>query len=98
MIGLIGLDHRNTSASVRGRLTFADERLRGALSALTADAGIREALILSTCNRVEFYNAADDLAPAFARGERFVGASFTPRAATPDPRVFPTDCAPDEPD
>jgi len=76
MIGLIGLDHRNTSASVRGRLTFADERLRGALSALTTDAGIREAVILSTCNRVEFYIAADDLAPAFARVERFIGASF----------------------
>src|SRR5258706_8753785 len=97
MIGLIGLDHRNTSASVRGRLAFADERLRGALSALTADAGIREAVILSTCNRVEFYIAADDLAPAFARVERFVGASFRHGASTVDPRVPPTNGAVDAP-
>src|SRR5258708_20076708 len=97
MIGLIGLDHRNTSASVRGRLTFADERLRGALSALTADAGIREAVILSTCNRVEFYIAADDLAPAFARVERFVGASFRHGASTVNPRELPTNGAVDAP-
>ena len=97
MIGLIGLDHRNTSASVRGRLTFADERLRGALSALTTDAGIREAVILSTCNRVEFYIAADDLAPAFARVERFIGESFRHGASAVDLRVPPTNGAVDAP-
>src|SRR5258707_11027218 len=97
MIGLIGLDHRDTSASVRGRLAFADERLRGALSALTTDAGIREAVILSTCNRVEFYIAADDLAPAFARVERFIGTSFRHGTSTVDPRVFPTNGAVDAP-
>ncbi|MFB3906082.1 MAG: glutamyl-tRNA reductase [Acidobacteriota bacterium] len=50
---LVGLNHRTAPVEVRERLAFPEERLPGALAALRQDFGCAEALILSTCNRVE---------------------------------------------
>ncbi len=66
MIGMIGLDHRSTDVELRGRLSFAGERLEAALGALVGDEAIHEAVILSTCNRTEVYVAADDWLAAAA--------------------------------
>ncbi|MBC7924523.1 MAG: glutamyl-tRNA reductase [Bryobacteraceae bacterium] len=57
---LTGLNHRTAPVSVRERLAIPEGALPGALSALALTPGISEALILSTCNRVEVLVSADD--------------------------------------
>src|SRR5690606_1830218 len=42
------------------RVAFAEHALPGALAALHAQPGVREVVLLSTCNRTELYAAADD--------------------------------------
>jgi len=60
---VIGLSHRSSPVALRERFAFAEATIPGALQALR-DAGIaEEAVILSTCNRVEIY-AATPLEPA----------------------------------
>ena len=77
MIGMIGLDHRSTDVEQRGRLSFAGERLEAALGALAGDEAIREAIILSTCNRTEVYVAADDWLAAAAAVRRLLAVANT---------------------
>ena len=50
---LTGLNHRTAPVGVRERLAFAESDVPAALAALRATPGISEAMILSTCNRVE---------------------------------------------
>lgn len=50
-----GLNHRTAPIELREKLAFTEARLAPALSALAAYPGIREAAILSTCNRTEIY-------------------------------------------
>ncbi len=55
-----GLSHRTAEVEVRERFAFADKELPAATRRLRALEGVREALILSTCNRVEHYAVLDD--------------------------------------
>ncbi|MEW6441045.1 MAG: glutamyl-tRNA reductase [bacterium] len=55
-----GLNHETASVAVRERLAFTEESLASSLQWLKELPGIREAFILSTCNRVEFYFVADE--------------------------------------
>ena len=51
-----GVNHRSCPIEIRERLSFARSRIPQALAELRARLPeLREALILSTCNRVEFY-------------------------------------------
>jgi len=50
---LIGINHRTAPVEVRERMNIPEDHLAAALSDLTHREGIREAMILSTCNRVE---------------------------------------------
>lgn len=52
---LIGLNHLTAPIEVRERLAFTEARLPAALEALSALPSVREAAILSTCNRMEVY-------------------------------------------
>ena len=63
---VIGLSWRTAPVSVREKLAFADAELDAALAALRAGP-INEAMILSTCNRVEIYAAAPSAAPESTR-------------------------------
>src|SRR5690554_7458436 len=56
-----GLNHVSAPVSVRERVTFPMDVVRPALAALrsTFGSGLREAAILSTCNRTEIYCAAE---------------------------------------
>jgi glutamyl-tRNA reductase len=54
----IGLDHHTSPVEVRERLTFRPSQLGAAFAALRDAVGLREAAILSTCNRVEVYAVA----------------------------------------
>jgi glutamyl-tRNA reductase len=55
-----GLNHRTAPVEVRERLAFNDARLMGALDELKRRPGLLEAMILSTCNRVEIAVTADE--------------------------------------
>ena len=50
---LIGVNHRTAPLEVRERLAFPEKRLPEALERLAAHPGVEEAMIVSTCNRVE---------------------------------------------
>ena len=55
----LGVDHRSAPTAVREALAFEGGRLRRGLDALKADAPGAEFVLLSTCNRVELYAAAE---------------------------------------
>src|SRR5215468_9589154 len=52
-LALVGLSHKTAPVEVRERLAFNADSLRMALSSLVQRENISEAMILSTCNRVE---------------------------------------------
>ncbi len=52
---VIGLSHHSSSVAVRERFAFAEDALPAALEKLRQETGAAEAVVLSTCNRVEIY-------------------------------------------
>jgi len=55
-----GVSHKTAPVEIRERLAFPDDSLAHALAQLKARGGVSEALILSTCNRVEIVVAGED--------------------------------------
>ncbi|MEZ0315699.1 MAG: glutamyl-tRNA reductase, partial [Methylophilaceae bacterium] len=55
----VGINHTTAPISIRENVAFQNEHLGHALRDLTAH-GIREAAILSTCNRTELYCNTED--------------------------------------
>jgi glutamyl-tRNA reductase len=64
-----GLSHRNAPVELREQLAVDEDKLRELLRDIAATGVVREALILSTCNRVEVYAVAD--VPGEARAATF---------------------------
>lgn len=60
MIVVVGLSHRTAPLAVREALAVPKERLPEALRQLREETGLLEAMLLSTCNRVEVYGRAGD--------------------------------------
>lgn len=56
---IIGLNHKTAPLSLRESLSFPEEKLDLSLKNLVSYTGVSEGLILSTCNRVEIYSAAN---------------------------------------
>ncbi|PYV28968.1 MAG: glutamyl-tRNA reductase [Acidobacteria bacterium] len=57
---LVGINHRTAPVEVRERMNIQESRLPGAVANLVQRPGIREGLILSTCNRVEVAASVED--------------------------------------
>ncbi len=57
---LLGVNHTTAPINIRERLAIPTHRLADATRMLAEQPGIREALILSTCNRVELLTVQDD--------------------------------------
>ena len=57
---ITGVSHKTAPVEVRECLAFRPETLPGALADLKARQGVVEAVILSTCNRVEITLTSDD--------------------------------------
>ncbi len=58
---LIGASHKTAPVELREKLAFSQEDIQTALEFIRKDAGIREGLVFSTCNRLEFvYVPSDD--------------------------------------
>jgi len=52
---IIGINHRTAPVAIREKVVFADHDLPSALAGLRQTPSVREALIVSTCNRTELY-------------------------------------------
>jgi glutamyl-tRNA reductase len=63
---IVGVSHRTAPLEVREALVFARDEIPDALRALRAQAGLVEAMILSTCNRVELYGREGEASAAEA--------------------------------
>ena len=55
----VGLSHKQVPIAVREQLAVSAEDLPGRLARLRGLAGVREAMLLSTCNRLEVFAVAD---------------------------------------
>ena len=74
---VVGVSWRTAPVAVRERLAFRDEEVDRALGDLMGSPDIEEAVILSTCNRVEIYGscAAPGMAAAAAATRSFLARS-----------------------
>src|SRR5689334_3020376 len=61
---VVGINHHTAPVAVRERLGFRPDELAPALTRLTGTEGVREAVIVSTCNRVEVVASVDEAAAA----------------------------------
>ena len=73
MLVVLGLSHHSSPVALRERFAFAEARVPAVLQSLRASGVADEAVILSTCNRVEIY-AVTQLEPprAFAALREFL--------------------------
>jgi glutamyl-tRNA reductase len=69
---LVGISHKTAPVEQRERFAIADRRIPDALKKLQGEAEIDEALIISTCNRVEFVLVGSGEADAFSGLRRFL--------------------------
>ncbi|MCL2346370.1 MAG: glutamyl-tRNA reductase [Desulfobulbus sp.] len=59
MIFTLGINHHSAPLAIRERVAFGAEKLAHALADLMRSQPVKEAAILSTCNRTEIYCAAE---------------------------------------
>jgi glutamyl-tRNA reductase len=59
-LAIVGLSHKTAPVEIRERLAFNSDALRQALQALVGRQNVSEAMILSTCNRVEVVAESPD--------------------------------------
>jgi glutamyl-tRNA reductase len=71
-IVVVGLSHKTAPVEVREKLAVPESRLGEALTRLCSYPGVREGLLLSTCNRVEVYAVVDELEPGYGRIQEFL--------------------------
>ncbi len=71
-IVVVGLNHKTAPIALRERLAFTREQLPQAFAHLRSTHGLREAAILSTCNRVEIYACASQLNGTVDRLQEFL--------------------------
>ncbi|MCU1281985.1 MAG: hemA [bacterium] len=60
LLGIVGLSHKTAPIEVRERVAFAGDALPDSLKRLVSVPGVGEAMIVSTCNRVELYAGVED--------------------------------------
>ncbi|HKN50178.1 MAG TPA: glutamyl-tRNA reductase, partial [Actinomycetota bacterium] len=71
----VGVSHRRASLDLLERLAFADGDLPKAYRRLADDPDVREAVLLSTCNRVEVYANVASYHPGSLALRRFLSAA-----------------------
>jgi glutamyl-tRNA reductase len=69
---LIGLNHKTAPVNIRECLAFSQDETRRALSDLRTLAAIEEAMLFSTCNRVELLTIAKEIPNAVERAKDFL--------------------------
>ncbi len=71
-IVVVGLSHKTAPVEVREKLAVPESRLGEALARLCSYSGVREGLLLSTCNRVEVYAVVDEIEAGYGRIQEFL--------------------------
>jgi glutamyl-tRNA reductase len=71
-IVVVGLSHKTAPVEIREKLAVPESRLGEALTRLCAYQGIKEGILLSTCNRVEVYAVVEDLEAGYSRIQEFL--------------------------
>jgi len=69
---VVGLSHKTAPIEVREKLNFPEATVPDALRKLMSYEGVRESLILSTCNRVEIYASVPDSAKGIDNIKQFI--------------------------
>lgn len=86
---LLGINHTTAPIEVRERLSVAPGRLADATRTLLHQPGIREGLILSTCNRIELLTTQEALSgPEAPNLPRFLEEYFAVPAETLTPHLY----------
>src|SRR5438132_1281998 len=78
---VVGLSHKTAPVEVRERAAFAEAQLADALKRAASLPGVGEALIVSTCNRVEVYAGVDGADSLEALRKFFVEGRLEPHLA-----------------
>ncbi|HEU4965077.1 MAG TPA: glutamyl-tRNA reductase [Bacilli bacterium] len=60
---VVGLNYRSSPVEVRERFAFTDAEMEAGIARLVGTQQVREAVIVSTCNRTEVYAVVDALKP-----------------------------------
>ena len=85
---VVGLSHKTAPVEVREQMAVPEGALGEALAALVAHPGVNEAMILSTCNRVELVVRTEPGADAVGVPDRsraaVIGASAACRRCSSD--------------
>ena len=69
---VVGLSHKTAPVEIRELLAIPSSRMGEAVTRLCTYTGVREGVLLSTCNRVEVYAVVDELEPGFSRVQEFL--------------------------
>jgi glutamyl-tRNA reductase len=85
---LTGVSHKTAPVEVRESLAFAESSLASALQDLRARQGVTEAVILSTCNRVEITVTTDDDADPQATVDAFLADQKPVNCAAIAPHLY----------
>jgi len=85
---ITGVSHKTAPVEIRERLAFSEAVLPGALAQLKSKEGVSEALILSTCNRVEVVVASDDSVDLRALVGEFLTETRQASAASLGPCLY----------
>ncbi len=57
---ILGLNHNTAPVEIREQVVFSGDGIARALTSISALSGVDEAVLLSTCNRTEFFVMADE--------------------------------------
>jgi len=69
---IVGLNHKTADVDIREKLAFNGQKLEEALQRIKTLPDVKEAVILSTCNRVEIYLAVSNAAAAHEAIKNFI--------------------------
>lgn len=86
-LALAGINHRTAPVEIREKLALRAEEIPAALEGLQAR-GVKEALILSTCNRVEVLASLDDNETTTSLLESIAASHKELRPATLQPHFY----------
>lgn len=87
-IAVVGLNHKTADVELREKLAFNGPKLEEGLLSIKAIPGIKEAAILSTCNRVEIYLTVADLQQSFSALKDFLVQFFDLRRDSLDTALY----------
>lgn len=74
---VVSLNYRTAPIEVRERLSFSDDHVAEAMTALNKEKSILENIIVSTCNRTELYVVADQAHTGRYYTKRFISEWFS---------------------